>query len=121
MQSFGRKSAKNTRRLLEELGVSKDTIHYQFKTFGQTYRSCRSVPHELTSQQAQRRVDICRQLFDNAMDDRFIRRIVPCEEKWVYYCIPDASKQWFGPRQSAKDIVKKIGSPPPQNVFLVEF
>lgn len=39
---------KSTRRLSEELGASKDTIHRQIKTLGKSYRSCRSVPHELT-------------------------------------------------------------------------
>ena len=55
------------------------------KTLGKSYRSCRSAPHELTPQQAQRGVDVCRQLIGNPMDDRFIRRIVTCDEKWVYY------------------------------------
>ena len=55
---------KRTRRLLEELGASKDTIHRQVKTLDKSYRSCRFVPHELT-QQAQRRADICSQLIGN--------------------------------------------------------
>ena len=42
---------------------------------------------------------ICHQFIGNPMKDRFIRRIVTCDEKWVYYCNPDASKQWLGPRQ----------------------
>ena len=58
-----------------------------------------NLSHELTPQQAQRRVDIYRQLIGNLLDDRFISRIVTCDEKWVYYCNPDASKQWLGPRQ----------------------
>ena len=40
-----------------------------------------SVPYELAPQQAQRRVDICRQLTGNPMDDRFMRKIVICDEK----------------------------------------
>ena len=49
-QSFGRKSTKSTRRLSEELGALNDTIHHQIKTFGKSFRSCTSVPHELTPQ-----------------------------------------------------------------------
>ena len=41
---------KSTHRLSQELGESKDTIHRQMKTLGKPYRSCRSVPHELTAQ-----------------------------------------------------------------------
>ena len=62
------------------------------KTLGKSYRSYRSVPHELTPQQAQHRVNIFRQLIGNAMDDRFII-IVTCDDKWVYYLNPDASNQ----------------------------
>ena len=50
---------ESTHRLSEELGASKDTILRQVKTLVKSYRSCKSVPHELTPQQAQRRVDIC--------------------------------------------------------------
>ena len=69
--------------VLGELGASNDTIHRQIKTLGNSYRSCRSVPHELTPQQDKRRVDICRQLIVNAMDDSSIRRIVTCDKKLV--------------------------------------
>ena len=79
-----------------------------------------AVPHELTPQQAPRRVDVCRQLIGNPVDDRFIRRIVTCDEKWVYYRNPDASKHWLGLREPAKVIVKKLGRPQ-SNVCLVEF
>ena len=48
-------SQKCTRTLSEELGASKDSTHRQIKKLV----SCRSVPHELTPQQAQRGVDIC--------------------------------------------------------------
>ena len=47
---------KSTCRPSEELGASKDTIHRKIKTLEKSYRSCRSVPHELTPQEAQCRV-----------------------------------------------------------------
>ena len=72
---------ESTRRLSEERDTSEDTKHRQINTLGKSYRSCRSVRHELTPQQAQRIVDVCSQLIGNPMDDRFIRRIVTCDEK----------------------------------------
>ena len=71
---------KSTRRLSEELCALKDIIPRQIKTFGKSYRSSRSVPHDFTSHQAQRRMDICRQLIGNLTDGRFIRRSVACDE-----------------------------------------
>ena len=57
-------------------------------TLVNSYRTLRSVPHELTPQQSQPRVDICRQLIGNPMDDKFISNIVTCDEKWVNYRNP---------------------------------
>ena len=62
---------KSTYRLSEELGETKNITHRHIKTLGKLYGSCRSALHELTPQQAQRRADICRQLVDNPMDDRY--------------------------------------------------
>ena len=76
---------KSNRGQSEDLGASKGTIHRQLKTLGKSYRSYRYVPYELTPQQAQHSVDICCPLIGNPMNDRFIRRIVTCDEKWIYY------------------------------------
>ena len=76
-----------------------------------------AVSHELTPQ---RRVHICRQLISNLVNDTFIKRIVTCDENWVYYRDPDATKQWFGPHQPAKVIVEESVRPQ-SNVCLVEF
>ena len=71
-----------------------------------------SVPYELTPQQVQSRVHIIYQVIGNPMHDTFIRKIVTCDKIWVYYSNPDSSKQWLGPREPTKAIVKKIGSAP---------
>ena len=70
---------------------------HQIKLLRKWYRSNRSVHYELTPQQAQQRVDICHQLINNPMDVRFIRKIITCDEKWIYYSNPDTSKQWLSP------------------------
>ena len=88
------------------VGCQKNVVHQNIPYIA-TFRNCRSVPHVLTPQQAQRRVDICHQLIGNPMDGRFIRRIVTCDEKWVYYHNPDALKQRLSPCQPDEAIVKK--------------
>jgi hypothetical protein len=57
------------RRLSDTLGPSKSTIHGHITALGKIYKSCRIVPHELTAEQAQRRVELCRK------DHRFISNL----------------------------------------------
>jgi hypothetical protein len=49
-------------RLSDTLGPSKSTIHRHLTDLGKIYKSCRVVPHELTAEQAQQRVEFCHKL-----------------------------------------------------------
>ena len=55
----------------------------------------------------------------HAMDHRFMRGIVTLW-KWVHCLNPDASKQWLGPRQTAK-VIGKNSVRLQSNVCLVKF
>jgi transposase len=85
----------STRRLSDTLGPSKGTIYLHLTALGNIYKSCRSVPHELTAEQSQRRVEFCSKLLQLPKDHRFIKRIVACDEKWTYLNNPDLQKQWL--------------------------
>lgn len=97
----------STRRLSDDLGISQRSAVNHLHRLGKVQKSCRSIPHELTAEQAQRRVDVCIQLRANPNDDRFLKRIVTCDEKWVYYRNPDTRKQWLDPGQPARPVVKQ--------------
>ncbi|UYV72796.1 hypothetical protein LAZ67_10000754 [Cordylochernes scorpioides] len=43
-----------------------------------------SERHELTTAQPQQLLDLCRQLLEDPRDDRFWKRIVTMDNKWVY-------------------------------------
>ena len=55
---------KEIRKKKVRVGFQKNLVHQkitidlQMKTRGKSYRSCKSVPHEMTPQHAQRRVNI---------------------------------------------------------------
>ena len=97
----------STRRLSDELGVSHMTAARHLHRIGKVHRSCRVVPHDLSAAQAQRRVEACIQLRTNPKDERFLKRIVTGDEKWVYYRNPDMRKQWLDPGQPANPVVKQ--------------
>ena len=52
----------------------------------------------MTEAQGKRRVEVCRQLLENPLDDRFWKRIVTSDEKWVYLVNHNRQK-WWVPRQ----------------------
>jgi hypothetical protein len=74
----------STHRLSDTLGPSKRTIHRHITALGKIYKNCRVVPHELTAEQAQRRVEFCCKPLQLPKDHRFIKRIITCEEKLIY-------------------------------------
>jgi histone-lysine N-methyltransferase SETMAR len=86
-------------RLSDTLGPSKSTIHHHLTALGKIYKSCRFAPHELTVEQTQRRVKFCRKLLHLPKDHHFIKRIITCDEKWIYLNNPDLQKRWLNKGQ----------------------
>ena len=74
---------------------------------GKINRRCRVVPHELTPAQAEQRVNLCRQLLKNPKDERFIKRIVTSDEKWIYFRNPDTTNQWLHAGQLPEPVVRR--------------
>ena len=87
--------------------ISQSSAVRHLHRIGKVLKSCRVVPHEVTEVQAQRRVQMCNQLLANPHDERFMKRIVTCDEKWVYYRNADTRKQWLDPGQPANPVVKQ--------------
>ena len=112
---------KSTRTLSEELSASIDTINRQIKTLRKLYRSCRSISHELTLQQAKCRVNICRQLIGNPIYDRFIKKIiVTCGENASITATLTPRNSGSVPVNLQKSSLKKSVQPR-SSVCLVEF
>jgi histone-lysine N-methyltransferase SETMAR len=65
------------------------------------------VPHELTAEQSQRRVEFCRKLLQLPKDHRFIKRIITCDEEWIYLNNPDLQKQWLDKGQLPVLVAKR--------------
>ena len=50
---------------------------------------------ESTEERPLRRADFCKELLQITFDNRFIKRIVTCDGKWIYFRNPDTSNQWL--------------------------
>jgi hypothetical protein len=97
----------STRRSSDTLGPSKSTIHRHLTAVGKICKSCRVVPHELTAEQAQQQVEFCHKLLQLLKDRRFIKRIVTCDEKWIYLNNPDLQEQWLDKGQLPVLVTKR--------------
>ena len=97
----------SVRVLASELGTSKSTISCHLKSLGVRQIRPKQDPHDLTPQQAQRRLELCTKLLENPTDDRFWKRIVTGDEKWIFFKNPDKEKQWVVPGGSAQSVVRQ--------------
>ena len=61
----------STRHLATELGTNNMTVWRHLKKLGFAHKKPREDSHELTEVQARKRVEICRRLLNNPLDDRF--------------------------------------------------
>ncbi|CAF1508703.1 unnamed protein product [Adineta ricciae] len=87
-------SLSNTHELAEELGVDQNTVWNYLKKLDFVHKKPRQDSRELTEAQAAKQIEICRQLLNNPLDDRFWKQIVTPDEKWVYRANHDRSKRW---------------------------
>ena len=85
--------SSSTRDLADELGVGQRTIVDYLHKFDFVHKKPPHNPHELIEAQVIRRVEVCYQLLDNSLDDRFWKRIVTCDEKWVVLVNYDRSRR----------------------------
>jgi histone-lysine N-methyltransferase SETMAR len=98
--------ATSTRKLSADLGVSHMSVARHLHQIGKVSRSCRVVPHELSNAQAQRRIDLCKQLLANPNDERFFKRIVTGDEKLIYLRNPNMQNQWVNIGQPAEPVAR---------------
>ena len=86
--------ASSTRELAAVLSVGKTTVHRHLQQQDFVPKKPRQDPHELTEAQACRRAEMCRQLLGYPLDDRFWKRIVTSDEKWIFMVNHNRQRRW---------------------------
>lgn len=100
--------SSSSRELMSLLGVSShQTVLNHLHQMDFVHKKPRQDPHELTEAQAKRRVEVCRQLLENPLDDRFWKRIVTSDEKWVYLVNHNRQKRWVPRGQNPPSVPRQ--------------
>lgn len=107
MNSANANPCTSVRRLSDEVQIPKSSVHRKLLSHGKRNRRCKVVPHDLTPEQAEKRLQVCEQLLLYPNDERFLKTIVTCDEKWVYFRNPDLRNQWLSPNQSPIPVAKR--------------
>lgn len=99
--------AASTLALSAENQCTRWTIVRGLNRLGKVYKRPRQVPYDLTPAQEQRRVEVCKQLLANPKDERFFKRVLTCDEKWILFFNPSKKNQWLDPGQLAVPTPRK--------------
>ena len=110
LEEVGEDPKASARDLSAVLSCHYSTVDRHLRQLGFEPMRPRVVPHELTPKQAQRRIDVCKQLLEYQTSEQFLERIVTCDEKWVYLRNPDTRAQWTLPGQPVEPVAKGGGS-----------
>lgn len=92
--------------LAEQLGVTQHAISHRLHAMGKIHKAGKWVPHELTEDNKNRRVDICFNLLSRYKKKNFLHKIITGDEKWILYDNPKRRKAWVDPGQPSTSVAK---------------
>lgn len=91
----------------QQLGFDPGTVSRRLREMGKISKLGRWIPHDLTEQQKNRRVEVCRSLLARQKKKGFLHQIVTNDEKWIYFDNPGRKSSWVDPGEAAATTVKK--------------
>jgi len=106
----------SVREVAEEVSISKTVCHEILtENLGMHRIAAKFVPHLLTDDQKQNRVDVSQELLDRANDDddNFLKNIITGDETWVYgYGVETKvqSSQWVSKTSSRPKKSRQVRS-----------
>lgn len=92
--------------LANQLGVTQQAISKRLHAMGKIQKDGKWVPHKLTEENKNRRVDICLNLLSRFKRKDFLHNIVTGDEKWILYDNPKRRKAWVDPGQPSTSFAK---------------
>ena len=87
------------RCLVEQLGCSHTTVEKHLNELGKTWKYGLWIPHELSSQQLQQRIDASMDLIRSHRNYQWLSNLITGDEKWVLYINYTRGRQWLSAGQ----------------------
>ena len=97
---------KGIRSIAADLDLPRETVRRHMHLIGYKRKRSIQIPHELTIEQCNKRLKICKQLANGPFDNRFIKKLITCDEKWIYYNNPDTKYIWLDKNSPADQVPK---------------
>ncbi|CAF1553790.1 unnamed protein product, partial [Adineta ricciae] len=89
-----------SRYLAKQLGCSYTAVEKHLNELGKRWKYGVWIPHELSSQQLQCRVDACMDLMTSHRNYQWLRSLTTGDEKWVLYVNYMNRRQWLSRDQT---------------------
>lgn len=94
------------KELAEQLEVTQVAISNRLHALGKIQKEGKWVPHELSEENKNRRVDICLNLLSRYKRKNFLHKIITGDEKWILYDNPKRRKAWVDPGQPSTSVAR---------------
>ena len=111
-----------TRCMATTLGCSHTTIENQLHSLGKVSKLCRWVPHDLSQNDRQRRLDSSLLLLSKSRNFSWLDHLVSGDEKWCFYVNHTRKRSWVSAEEEPKkDTSTGASSSKGNAVTLVEY
>lgn len=100
-------SCQTEKQLSEQLGVTQQTVSYRLKAMGKIRKGTKWVPHFLTQENKNSRLNICVSLYNKQHRKSFLWKIVTGDEKWIYFDNPKRKYHWVDPGEPTTSTPKR--------------
>lgn len=110
---------QSTRELAYIFQVDNTTICDHLKQVGKVKKLQKWVPHLLSENCKNQRISICSSLLLRNKSEAFLKRIITCDEKWIYFDNTRRSGEWVDKDAQPSTIAKQMITP--RKVMIIVF
>lgn len=102
---------QSTRALADIFGVDNTTVCDHLQQIGKVKKLQKWVPHQLSENCKNQRISICSSLLLRNKNEAILKRIITCDEKWIYFDNTRRSGEWVDKDAQPSTVAKQRITP----------